>query len=317
MRLRGMAIRYFLCIMLVIGYMLPATAIAHEEDTDYVELLPNVVPESWRGEVKVDRYFVDEGYNLGMQLLNERYEKIYPTEKNFSKSSLYLQFMNITDDAYNVQLTVYVDGVASNFCASEQKMAMLEFELLGNTYDIYSIRDFWPIDDKEHSIYFHVTYENNTAGLQSGIYMPECMGYCLASVDDLYAEKNMQLSGEAVYKIREIDADTSFGSGTQVFLAEPQMKIGSYHIGSIEVKDGKATLRIIGSGTPGVYGISVFRGDELIAAYRYILQDGEIFLKKTDIECNVGDKIQAIIVPIDLETKMASVSTVVHVEKER
>ena len=57
------------------GHMLPATAIAYEEDTDYVELFPNVVPESWRGEVKVDRYFVDEGYNLGMQLLNERYEK--------------------------------------------------------------------------------------------------------------------------------------------------------------------------------------------------------------------------------------------------
>ena len=74
---------------------------------------------------------------------------------------------------------------------------------------------------------------------------------------------------------------------------------------------------MIGSGTPGVYGISVFRGDELIAAYRYILQDGEIFLNKIDIECNVGDKIQAIIVLIDLETKMASVSTVVHVEKER
>ena len=70
--------------------MLPATAIAYEEDTDYVELFPNVVPESLRGEVKVDRYFVDEGYNLGMQLLNERYEKIYPTEQNFSKSSLYL-----------------------------------------------------------------------------------------------------------------------------------------------------------------------------------------------------------------------------------
>lgn len=34
--------------------MLPATAIAYEEDTDYVELFPNVVPESWRGEVKYD-----------------------------------------------------------------------------------------------------------------------------------------------------------------------------------------------------------------------------------------------------------------------
>ncbi len=47
MRLRNIVLRYFLCIMVVIGYMLSATAIAYE-DTDYVELLPNVVPESWR-----------------------------------------------------------------------------------------------------------------------------------------------------------------------------------------------------------------------------------------------------------------------------
>lgn len=316
MRLRNIVLRYFLCIMVVIGYMLSATAIAYE-DTDYVELLPNVVPESWRGEVKVDRCFVDEGYNLGMQLLNERYEEVYPAERNYSKSELYLQFMNIANDTYEVQLTVYVDGVASNFNVSGQDTAMLEFKLPGNTYDIYNIRNFWPTDEKEHSIYFHVTYENRDSGLKSGIYMPDCMGYCLASIDDLYAEESMQLCDEAVYKVKELDDNASFGSGTQVFLAEPQTKVGGYHIGSVEMKDGKATLRIIGSGTPGIYGISVFRGSELVAAYRYLLHDGEIFLKEIDIECNIGDKIQAIIVPINLETKMASVSTVVYVEERK
>lgn len=74
-------------------------------------------------------------------------------------------------------------------------------------------------------------------------------------------------------------------------------------------------MRVIGTGQPGIYGISIFRDDVLIESYRYILNVDELFLKVVTVECFAGDNIYAVIVPLDLNTKMASVSTIVHIRK--
>ena len=302
-------------LLLTISYSPFATATVSQDDDLYVQLEQNIVPESWNGEVHVDRYFVDEGYDLGLQLLNDKFEKIYPAERNYDTSKIYLQFMNITGITYDIALTIYIDGLPSEFQVGDKRMSVLDFSLPGQSYSIYDVGDFWPDDEIEHSVYFHVIYSDRSMRFYDGIVMPDCMSYGLTSVDDLYATENIEVSNEDVYSTSSFEESVSFGGGTQVFLANPEMKVGGYHIGAAEEINGKAHLRVIGTGQPGIYGISIFRDDVLIESYRYILNVDELFLKVVTVECFAGDNIYAVIVPLDLNTKMASISTVVHINK--
>jgi len=288
-------------------------AMADEMGNSYVFLERNRAPISWQGEVGVEKYILDEGYRLGLQLLNQNFEKIYPAELNYTHDMMYLQFMNITSEQYDIQLTVYIDGVASGFVCDSSRVDALEFQLPGMAYDIYEVSDFWPDDGREHSIYFHVTYGIDMINNTDDYYMPSCMGYCLTSISDEWMMKDIAEYDDHVISISSIEGATPFGGGTQVFLATPQTKFGGYHIPAVAENEGNASIRIIGTGVPGAYGISVFVNDTIAKTYQFCLGVDDVFMIEEEIPCKYGDKILATIVPIDMETNMASVSVIVDV----
>lgn len=308
--------RKLMAVLMILAMIFASSAAAADEtDSRYTVLNRNKAPDSWRGEVRVEKGILDEGYQLGMQLLNQDFEKIYPAELNYSRDALYLQLMNVTEEPCDIQLSIYVDGAATGFACSGDKVQALELQLPQMSYDVYEVGDFWPDDGKDHSIYFHVIYGNGMFNNTDKYHMPFCMGYCLTSVSDEYAMNNLDIRGDHVVNISSIKGAKPFGNATQVFLATPETQFGGYHVPSIAENGGTGSIRIIGTGVPGAYGVTLFVDETIAKTYQFCLGEGKVFVIEEEIACKRGDKMMAVIVPLDTDTKMASVSTVVRVVK--